>query len=151
MRATPEDAAGLAELVKVIWPEHTLEDLASIIADYMGSEESAVFEEVVDGQHVGVALCSLRHDYVAGCETSPVGYLEGISVHEAYQHRGIARRLVAECEQWAREKGCTEFGSDCDLDNTASLAFHLTVGFQEEGRIICFRKSLNSGTHGRQS
>lgn len=25
----------------------------------------------------GVALCALRHDYVEGCETSPVGYLEG--------------------------------------------------------------------------
>ena len=31
----------------------------------------------------------VRHDYVEGCETSPVGYLEGVSVHEAYRHQGI--------------------------------------------------------------
>lgn len=142
MRATTEDAAGLTELVKAVWSEHTLEELARIIADYAGSEGSAVFAEVADGKHVGVALCCLRHDYVEGCSTSPVGYLEGISVHEDYRHRGIAKRLVAECEQWAREKGCTEFASDCALTNDASLAFHLSVGFQEENRIICFRKEL---------
>lgn len=142
MRATLEDATGLAALVQVVWSEHTLEDLASIIADYIGSEDSAVFAEAMDGQFVGVALCCLRHDYVEGCSTSPVGYIEGVSVHEAYQHQGIAKRLVAECEQWAREKGCTEFASDCALTNTASLAFHLSVGFQEENRIICFRKEL---------
>lgn len=142
MRATAQDATGLSELVQAVWPEHTLEDLARIIADYIGSEDSAVFAETADGQYVGVALCCLRHDYVEGCSTSPVSYLEGVSVHEDHRHRGIARRLVAECEQWAREKGCTEFASDCELTNTASLAFHLSVGFQEENRIICFRKEL---------
>lgn len=142
MRATKQDAPELSELVQVIWPEHTLQELAGIIADYMGSEDSAVFAEKEDGRFVGVALCCLRHDYVEGCETSPVGYLEGVSVHEAFHRQGIARGLVADCEQWSREKGCTEFASDCELTNVASLAFHLSVGFQEENRIICFRKVL---------
>ncbi|MCR5611334.1 MAG: GNAT family N-acetyltransferase [Clostridiales bacterium] len=83
-----------------------------------------------------------RRDYVEGCETSPVGYLEGVGVKEGFRRRGIARKLVLECEQWAREKGCTEFASDCELKNTASLDFHLGVGFREENRIICFKKSL---------
>ena len=142
MRAAPYEAAHLAELVKIIWPEHTPDELSGIITDYMTSENSAVFAEIADGQYVGVALCGLRHDYVEGCETSPVGYLEGVSVREAFRHQGIARKLVSECEQWAREKGCTEFASDCELTNTASLRFHLSIGFQEENRIICFRKVL---------
>ena len=142
MRATLRDATGLSELVQVIWPEHTLQALATIIADYISQEDSAVFTETADGRYVGVALCCLRHDYVEGCETSPVGYLEGVSVHEAYRHQGIAKRLVTECEQWARNKGCSEFASDCELTNVASLAFHLSVGFQEENRIICFRKAI---------
>ena len=142
MRAGPNGAERLAELVRIIWPEHSPEELAGIIKDYMTAEDSAVFAETADGQFVGVALCALRHDYVEGCETSPVGYLEGVSVHAAYRHRGIAKRLVAECEQWAREKGCTEFASDCELTNTESLNFHLSIGFQEENRIICFKKLL---------
>ncbi len=142
MRASPSEAARLAELVKIVWPEHTLEELTGVVADYILSENSAVFAETAGGDYVGLALCALRHDYVEGCETSPVGYLEGVVVREDFRYRGVARRLVAECEQWAREKGCAEFASDCELTNAASLDFHLSVGFQEANRIICFRKAL---------
>ena len=142
MRADEKEAEFLSELVRIIWPEHTVEELTGIIMSYISSDDSAVFAEIEDGQYAGVALCCLRHDYVEGCETSPVGYLEGVSIHEAFRHKGIARKLVSECEQWAREKGCTEFASDCELTNTNSLNFHLSVGFQEENRIICFKKKL---------
>ena len=142
MRAGAEDAPRLAELVGIVWPEHSLKELTEIVGAYIGSDNSAVVFECVDGLPVGVALCALRHDYVEGCETSPVGYLEGVAVREAWRDRGIARALVSECEQWAREKGCTEFASDCELTNTASLNFHLRIGFQEENRIICFKKTL---------
>ncbi len=142
MKATEKDAKALAGLVKIVWSEHTEQALTKIILEYMDSEESAVFTEKRDGDLIGVALCCLRHDYVEGCETSPVGYLEGVSVEEAYRNQGVAKRLVEECEQWAREKGCREFASDCELSNTASLNFHLQVGFQEQNRIICFKKVL---------
>lgn len=142
MRVGPDEAEHLAEVVRVIWPEHTLAELSEIIKGYLTSDNSAVFAAADNGQYVGAALCSLRHDYVEGCETSPVGYLEGVGVHEAYRRQGIAAGLAAECEQWAREKGCSEFASDCELTNTASLRFHLGIGFQEENRIICFRKTL---------
>ena len=144
MRARAEDASRLAELVGIVWPEHSREELTKIVGEYIGSDNSAVFYACADGQAVGVALCALRHDYVEGCETSPVGYLEGIVVREAYRHRAVARALLSECEQWAREKGCTEFASDCELTNAASLRFHLSVGFREENRIICFKKMLVS-------
>ena len=142
MRASYKELERLAELVRMIWPDHSLEELKRIVKDYMDSDSSAVFSESVNGQAVGAALCCLRCDYVEGCETSPVGYLEGVSVDERFRRRGIAKKLVSECEQWAREKGCTEFASDCELTNAASLDFHLGIGFQEENRIICFKKML---------
>ncbi len=142
MRAVIEEAGKLAPFVGIIWPEHSLEELTEIIKGYIRSEESAVFAEIIDGEYAGTALCSLRHDYVEGCDTSPVGYLEGIAVREGYRHRGIAGRLEEECENWAREKGCTEFASDCEFTNTASYDFHLAIGFQEANRIICFKKKL---------
>ena len=142
IRATAEDAPRLAETVGIVWPGHSAQELARIVKEYVCSDGSAVFYAREDGQTVGVALCALRHDYVEGCDTSPVGYLEGVAVREDCRRRGIARALVAQCEQWAREKGCTEFASDCELSNSASLRFHLSVGFSEEGRIICFKKTL---------
>ena len=91
---------------------------------------------------VGFAQCQLRRDYVEGTESSPVGYLEGIYVVELWRKQGLAKALLAACEGWAKGKGCTEFASDCELDNTQSLQFHLKAGFREANRIICFTKKI---------
>ena len=77
-----------------------------------------------------------------GTDSSPVGYLEGIFVTEGYRQNGFAAELLTECEKWAKEKGCTEFASDCELDNIDSLRFHMAMRFMEANRIICFRKEL---------
>ena len=142
MKAEILDAVSLAPMVKKLWPEHDLQALVRILTEYIASPESAVFACRENGRFVGVALCCLRHDYVEGCETSPVGYLEGGYVEESHRLAGTARALVGQCEQWAKSKGCREFASDCELTNQASLAFHLSLGFTEENRIICFKKNL---------
>ena len=142
MRAAKGQAKELTPLVKQLWPEHPDGELTRILEDYIGGTESAVFADYREGKPIGAALCCLRHDYVEGCETSPVGYLEGILVQEAYRTQGVARALCRECETWAKEMGCTEFASDCELTNTDSLRFHLRIGFTEENRIICFKKTL---------
>ena len=86
------------------------------------------------------ARSQLRSDYVEGTETSPVGYLEGIYVRPESRHKGVASALLSACEGWARQRGCTEFASDCELENENSAAFHLAAGFTEANRIICFTK-----------
>lgn len=91
---------------------------------------------------VGFAQCQLRHDYVEGTDTCPVGYLEGIFVKEDYRHKGCARELLLECEKWAKMKGCKEFASDCEINNDTSLQFHKAMNFTEANRIICFTKKL---------
>ena len=77
-----------------------------------------------------------------GTSTSPVGYLEGIFVREENRGRGAARALLAACEAWAAGQGCREFASDCELENSGSLRFHLASGFREANRIICFCKKI---------
>ena len=142
MKAEAKDAAALAPMVKRLWPEHDLQALVRILTEYIASPESAVFACREGDRFVGAALCCLRHDYVEGCQTSPVGYLEGIYMEEDCRKTGLARTLLGQCEQWAKEMGCREFASDCELTNQSSLAFHLRVGFTEENRIICFKKNL---------
>lgn len=100
------------------------------------------FLAFADGEAIGFAQCQLRHDYVEGTETSPVGYLEGIFVKEEFRKQGLAKKLLKECENWAALQGCTEFASDCELTNTTSFAFHKKLGFEEANRIICFTKKL---------
>ena len=141
-KAQKEDALTVAKLAIQMWEDHVLEELAEEFAELTGSPEAAVFLGTVDGQAIGFAQCQLRHDYVEGTETSPVGYLEGIFVEEEYRKKGYAKQLLAACENWAKEQGCTEFASDCELDNTGSLKFHLSLGFEEANRVICFTKKL---------
>ena len=141
-KAKKEDALTVAKLAIQMWEDNVLEELADEFADLTCSPEAAVFLGTVDGQAIGFAQCQLRHDYVEGTETSPVGYLEGIFVEEEYRKQGYAKQLLAACENWAREQGCTEFASDCELTNRESLKFHLNVGFEEANRIICFTKRL---------
>ncbi len=142
MKAEAFQASQLAALLGLLWSKHTEHELTEMALEYIQSEQSAVFAEEMKGSLVGVALCSIRTDYVEGCDTSPVGYLEGVFVTDGFRHQGIAKKLVSECEGWARGKGCTEFASDCELTNTASQSFHESIGFQEENRIVCYKKML---------
>lgn len=141
-QAEKTDAFTLAELAIQMWEDSTISDLESGFAEMIGSGEAACFIQYAKEQPVGFAQCQLRHDYVEGTDTSPVGYLEGIFIKEDFRHKGYAKALLHECEKWAKEKHCTEFASDCELDNTDSLQFHLAMGFEEANRVICFRKEI---------
>lgn len=141
-KAAPDDLKDLVDLALELWPGHTARGLSAELAEILVKEDAAFFLAYDSGTPVGFAQCQLRRDYVEGAENSPVGYLEGIFVSETHRKQGIAKELLAACEDWAREKGCTEFASDCELTNIQSLQFHLNVGFKEVNRIICFTKKL---------
>jgi aminoglycoside 6'-N-acetyltransferase I len=141
-KATISDLKSLVHLALELWPGHTAGDLSAEFSEILAREDAAFFLACEGDAPIGFAQCQLRHDYVEGTKTSPVGYLEGIFVAEAHRKQGIAKRLLAACEGWAKEKGCTEFASDCELRNTESLRFHLSMGFGEAGRIICFAKRI---------
>lgn len=140
--ATQADALALAELAIKLWSSHTISELQSEFLDLICSDNAVCFIKYVGSKAVGFAQCQLRNDYVEGTDTSPVGYLKGIFVEEEYRHNGYAKELLLKCEKWAKEKHCTEFASDCEINNEISLQFHLSMGFEEANRIICFRKDI---------
>ena len=126
-------------LAMKLWPDHKKEELHAELEQILKKENAAFF---LAEPSAGFAQCQLRRDYVEGTESSPVGYLEGIFVEDSCRRQGLAKELLAACENWAKEQGCSEFASDCELTNTQSLCFHLALGFQEANRIICFTKKL---------
>lgn len=140
-QGTKADIPVIAVLAAELFHD-TAETLAAEFEALLDDPSCAVFLLSLEDRPAGFAQCQLRRDYVEGTETSPVGYLEGIYVRPEFRRRGCARTLLAACERWAGAKGCTEFASDCELDNDASLAFHLRMGFAEANRIICFTKRL---------
>ena len=141
-KADLNDLSILAELSCKLWPHHTANEMLSEYGMGIANPNAAFFLAYAEETPIGFAQCQLRHDYVEGTSSSPVGYLEGIYVADEYRKQGVAREFLSACESWAKAKGCTEFASDCELDNTHSLRFHLYVGFEEANRIICFTKKL---------
>ena len=156
-KAEKKDARQIAELAILMWEDNTVEGLAEEFAGILENGVVFLAEEMTEAPDkenfpakekpsepkvVAFAQCQLRHDYVEGTDTSPVGYLEGIFVREGYREQGLARQLLATCEAWATEQGCTEFASDCELTNTVSQEFHKKLGFEEANRIVCFVKKL---------
>ena len=141
-RAQTDDACVLAALAVQMWTDHDPDELGREFRELLQKDDAAYFLAYADGRPIAFAQCQLRHDYVEGTDSSPVGYLEGVFVSEGFRMRGFAAELLAACEIWAREKGCAEFASDCELDNEDSRRFHMAVGFEEANRVICFRKDL---------
>lgn len=138
-KAAETDRASLAKLAAKLWGNHSEEKLSAEISGLLLLPDAAFFLTEEDRQPVEVAQCQLRHDYVEGTDSSPAGYPEGIFTEEAVRGKGIAALLVR-CESWAKEKSCTEFASDCELLNEASIRFHKALDFSEANRIVCFRK-----------
>ena len=141
-KAVIKDLSILAELACQLWPDHTVEEMQIAFAEILAKNEAAYFLAYAEETAIGFAQCQLRHDYVEGTDSSPVGYLEGIYVADGFRKQGVAKELLSACESWVKEKGCTEFASDCELSNVQSLQFHLKVGFEEANRVICFTKKL---------
>ena len=141
-KAKEIDRKAIAELAIQMWESHSIEELMNEISEHMKDEDAQFFVKWMGNEPIGFAQCQLRYDYVEGTGSSPVGYLEGIFVEKEFRHRGFAKELLLECEKWSKEKGCTEFASDCELDNEVSFRFHMAMGFLEAGRIICFKKEL---------
>jgi len=140
-RAKKEDIPTAADFAARLFSSPA-EEMEKEFETLISSESGALFLLTAADTPVGFAQCQLRHDYVEGTGSSPVGYLEGIYVLPEYRNRGYALELLVECEQWARAQGCTEFASDCQLVNEAGLTFHLKAGFTEVNRIVCFTKKL---------
>jgi aminoglycoside 6'-N-acetyltransferase I len=94
-----------------------------------------------DGTVLGFVEVALRN-FVDGCLTSPVGYIEGIFVKPAFRGEGLGKRLVTTATAWFKDRGCTEMATDSELDNTDAQTFHVRMGFDETYRIVQFKKSI---------
>ena len=142
------DAEAWLTLRDALWPG-SLEDHVVEIGAFLAEppEREACFIAERSGEAVGFAETRLRV-YAEGCSSSPVGYLEGIYVRPDERGIGVARALNAAGEAWARSMGCSEMGSDRETTNEVSARFHEGVGYEEVGRIVCYRKVLGGGERG---
>lgn len=143
--ATPEHLDQWAVLRIALWNWDTVDDHRKEAEElyFSGEHPRTAFVALDEGNFViGFVEAALRSDYVEGCSTSPVAYLEGIYVCPDARKLGVAKALSDAVAEWGRAQGCTEYASDALLDNTDSHAFHTAIGFRETERVVYFHKKL---------
>jgi aminoglycoside 6'-N-acetyltransferase I len=127
-----------------LWPDASLAEHLQDIADMLdGGDDLAVFIMLNDGGDATAFVeAALRHDYVNGCDTSPVVFIEGLYVIPQARRCGIARQMIKAVAAWGYAQGCSEMASDAAITNLASHAFHHAAGFVETERVVYFRKAI---------
>jgi aminoglycoside 6'-N-acetyltransferase I len=150
------DARQWTALRSALWPDEGESGHAADVTRFfdgppagVGTTPEAVLvaEDVRGDASAVVGFVELsRRLYAEGCDSSPVGFLEGWYVMPEYRRQGIGAALVRAAEAWALALGCTEFASDALVDNHASAAAHAALGFEEVEVIRCFRKRLGSAS-----
>jgi aminoglycoside 6'-N-acetyltransferase I len=141
--ARSEDTASWLVMRMALWPEtdepQHRREMAMMLSDAARFGVFVCQDSL--GELVGFAEVSVR-SWAEGCESSPVGYLEGWYVAEHARRQGVGARLLAAAEDWARSRRCTEMASDTELANRVSEAAHLRLGYQVVARVTAFRKRL---------
>lgn len=149
MLIRPLEAADLEPWVRLrcaLWPNHSADELRGDAERILGGDPAPHLKimtfvaEDADGL-CGFIEASLRA-FADGCDTSPVGYIEGWYVVADLRGEGIGAKLVRAAENWARGEGCTEMASDAHADNEGSRKAHKALGYSEKRPVVRFRKGL---------
>lgn len=100
--------------------------------------DALVLAAEAEGRVVG--LCTVQ-TLISTAEGGTVGLVEDVVVTEGWRGLGIGRRLLAEAERWAGERGLSRLQLLADLDNRPALDFYGRLGWAET-RLGCRRRML---------
>jgi aminoglycoside 6'-N-acetyltransferase I len=141
-RAEVADHAEWLRMRRLLWEDCPEERQVREMEDNLSSDVDEVFvAERPEGGLCGFLEVALR-SRADGCDSTPVGYIEGWYVDEDVRRRGIGRALVEAAEAWARSKGCRQMASDAELWNDVSHQAHGMLGYEETGKLVLFKKDL---------
>ena len=142
-RLAQADEAEWLRMRRNLWPDCPDEIHRHEMRLLVQAEDDAVVlvADGDDGRLDAFIEVSVRQ-YAEGCHSGRVGYIEGWYVAEARRGQGIGAALVRAAEAWAAERQCLEMASDAEIDNSASERAHRSLGYEDAGRLVHFRKWL---------
>ena len=145
--AVAADLGAITRLACALWPDEPEEEHADHARAILAGEPEStlplvLFVAEVDDAVVGFIEVGLR-SHADGCDTrQAVGFIEGWYVEPHVQRRGVGRALMSAAEEWARQQGASELGSDTWIDSPLSQQAHAALGFEVVDRVVNFRKAL---------
>jgi aminoglycoside 6'-N-acetyltransferase I len=127
-----------------LWPDGSAAEHQREMAELLASAaDNAVLVAARPAGGLAGFLEVGTRPYAEGCESSPVGYIEGWFVDEDVRRQGIGRMLIAAAEAWVSSLGLREMGSDAVLGNEVSHAAHLALGYRDLDPIVPYIKRLD--------
>jgi aminoglycoside 6'-N-acetyltransferase I len=149
-RIAPTDWQEWLRMRVALWTESSTQEQRIEMNEIINhQQDNAVFVAVRPGGGLGGFLEASLRPFAEGCDTQPIGYIEGWYVDPDLRRRGVGEELVAAAEAWAIEQGCREMASDCLVQNRVSLQAHLALGYAEVERLIHFKKQLDASENQR--
>ena len=139
---TPADRDEWLRMRLALWPEDTAGELSAEMENMLADQPVAVIVAERLGGGLGGLVEAGTRPYAEGCDTSPVGYIEGWYVDPDLRRQGVGGRLIRAAEDWARGLGLQEMGSDTWIWNETSIQAHLSLGYREAERLVTFCKKL---------
>src|SRR5205807_2334246 len=99
--ARPEDRSEWLRMRRALWDDCPDEQQVR----EMGENLSSDVDEVLVAERPGGGLCGFleaaTRSRANGCDSTPVGYIEGWYVDEDVRRQGVGRALVGAAEAWA--------------------------------------------------
>lgn len=132
----------LVHLMLGLWPDSSFDEELAGCHTILTNENETCYLIKNEEEYIAFIHITIRFDYVEGADDSPVAYIEGMFVKEAFRHLGVGQKLITLAADWGRQKNCRQLASDTEVTNTGSIDFHLKSGFTEANRIVCFIKEL---------
>lgn len=127
-----------------LWPDSLADHLHEVDRFFSNASRDIIAAFVLDrgADKLGGFIELNLRNYAEGSVAARVPYVEGWYVDADLRGKGHGKQLMAAAEKWAKQQGCIELASDAELENSASIAAHKALGFEETERIVCFLKKL---------
>ncbi|HJS40488.1 MAG TPA: GNAT family N-acetyltransferase [Sphingomicrobium sp.] len=139
---TDADHPVWAAMRSKLWPDADPRELEGELASLFALDPPyTVYIAEEAGRQIGFIELWVR-SYAEGGPPEPSAYVEGLWVDPEKRRTGVATALLRQAEKWAKDKGFKWLGSDADLDNRDSHAWHKAAGFTAIEQLVVFGKPL---------
>jgi GNAT superfamily N-acetyltransferase len=139
-RASPDDAARIAELSGQLGYPATEADVRTRLEDVVARRDNAVLVA-----HTSAGVVGWLHVYgVHTLESDAHGEIAGLVVAEAHRGHGIGAALVAAAEAWAVEAGYPDIRVRSNVVREGAHRFYEREGYAVVKRQSAFVKALGT-------
>jgi len=136
-QATPDDAAGLANLVTQLGYPSSSEQVAARLTSLQSADDRLLVAET-DGVAVGLAHVNRWANLVVDNRAEIVALV----VDDKWRGQGIGRALLQAAEEWATQRGCSALQVRTNIVRQRAHEFYFQNGFRQAKTSLTLVKQL---------